>query len=270
MATPNQLTRMANKQVRRAFRAHKYQKEETQRRVDRYDAIDDKTPIQYQIRQNYYNLLYVGELVENNLVDQWRRMRLWSTNFGMPLAPEDDLTVLAPLNLRYLMATNNELTSDQEDNYVLVEDLFTPPNSGKNRFERLLEMTDALADFGNVFEQRMNWFADQWDLTANGPRKNQVIAIFEQAARDAGALQGFVAGMIKDIRDEKGEDDTTVPELRLRARLSNRRSVVAGGLYAIKRGTTTATGLPAGPEPDEVDPDINTARDEPAMATDVV
>ena len=269
MATPLVRTRRANKEVRRAYRCHKYHKEEAQRRVNRYNDIPDKTPIQYQIRQHYYTLLGLGEAIQINLEDQWRRMRLWSTEYGMPLAPEEDLSSLAPLNLRKVMVTNNVLDDTQVDNYVLVEDLFTPPNSGKNRFERLLEMVDALADFGSIYERRMQWFADEW-ATATTPRANQAVGIFEQAVRDAGALQGYVSRMAKEIRDDKGEGETTVPELRLRARFVNREPAIAGGLYAIKRGTTTATGLPAGPEPDEVDPDIDIARDEPDMATDVV
>lgn len=267
MATPAQNARRMKREIRDWYRVHKFLVEKVEERANR--PFPPPGTARREIVILYKELDFYNKLTQNGFQDLWRKLNLWGNSFpGVP----DDLYP-APLDgpkirLRRVMATNNLLTDTQRDNYVVVNETWKEDGGGSNKWERLIEICDALVDNTICLIERFNDWVDVWDAQGSAPREKQVQAILIEATEDLAALRNQVARTLIKARDKKNETEGTVPELRLRNRIAQRRNATLQGIWAINRGATTATGLPAGPEPDEFDPDVDTVRDEPPMGTD--
>ncbi len=267
----NEMTRKMARETRQAFRCHAHIKDTVQARAYQ-EPPEGSGQAAINIKANY-GLMYVfNGLTVDKLNSMWRQLELWADRHaGIPQRFVEPLG--GKIRLRRMMACKNVLTDEQNNTYVVVPEEFTAVGVGLNRYERFFELLDAYQDWVVVFTRRLNWWQDEWALQGATPRENQVIAILNQTTTRLGSLSAELADLTILTRDQKG-DATAVEELRVRARFTKPRRLLAGGLHAINRGVTTTAGvtggnpLAAGPEPDEFDPDVETVRDEPALGTD--
>ena len=264
MATPQQMTRKMKREIYQFYRVMQHSKNVCQNR----GSGEEEDPRNREIRDNYAELLFYHILLEQRLEEMRRKLELWADNTaGTPQV--FDGAFGSRIRLRKMLATTNELTDTQVDNYTVTDENWTTPGGGKNRYERFWEVLDAITHNTTLVTRRMNWWQDEWALQGSSPRENQVMAILAEEEQAAGLLRSVLADIGVRCRDQKGETETSVPELRFRNRFLKRRNAISGGIYSINQGVTTVE-LGGTVEPNEFDPDVDTPRDEPDLATDVV
>ena len=207
-------------------------------------------------------------LLEERFEKFWEKMKKWSNLYSMPLRFEDPLT--GKIRLVKMMMTTNELTNNQVDNYDVVDESFKDDG---NKYERFLNYLDALIEFCACINRRLRWWQNEWDNQGSNDREKDVVAILTEDAAGFKLAESVLGDLLVKTKEHKG-NATSVPELRLRRRYNQPRQRIQGGIYAINRTVTTTAGVPGGQpltgtiDPNEIDFDINVARDEPDMGLD--
>lgn len=232
-------------------------------------------PRDAEIRRNYRDIFFYLGLTEDRYKAMFRLLDKWSKRHSLPERFETPPN--RKIRLKAMMADDSAdgLSDAQVDGYVLVEEDFTPAGGALNKYERFFEVLDAVMRHTNVLAFRFDFWIDWWDQQGNSPRERQVMAILNENRNSVITLTALLNDIAVKTRDEKGEDDVTVPELPLRTRNIKRRGKITGGLYAINLGTTTTVNpsggapLGAGIDPNEYEPDIEHVRDNPPLGVDV-
>ncbi len=226
------------------------------------------------IRANYREIYFYLNIADDRVKRMFRLLDKWTKRHRLPErfeTPPDRL-----IRLKAMMADDSAdgLSNSQVDNYVLVEEDFTGKGQGLNKYERFFEVHDAVIRHTNILSFRLDFWIDWWDQQGNSPRERQAMGILNEYSNSVVALTALLNDITIRTRDEKGEDDVSVPELPLRTRNIKRRGKITGGLYPINLGTTTTENpsggapLGAGIDPNEYEPDINQVRDDPPLGTD--
>ena len=262
--TPAQKTRKMAREIKQFYRVYLHVEDVCRRRANR----SAENQPDRDIRGQYQLMAFYNTLLVDRLQVMWEKLEQWADKFPVPQQFDTPLNVETRIRLRKMMTTNNVLEDDQVDNYTVVAEPWTGPGEGLNRYERLFEVIDALADHSTIFTRRLNWWINEWEAQGSAPRERQVMSILCEEQDAIGVLRSVLADITIDVRNQKGETETTVDELRTRNRLLKRRANVAGGIQAVNRGVGIAE-LGGTTIPDEYEPDIDTVRDEPPLGTDI-
>ncbi len=265
MATPAQMTRKLAREIKQAYKIHQHFKDRAEHKAQAGEGSGQKAAY---IKGYYMELTQYNWLLEDRFNKIWEKLRIWSNLYGMPLRFENPLS--GKIRLNKMMMTTNELTNDQVDNYVVVNENFKDDG---NKYERFLFYLDCLIEFCAGVNRRLRYWQQQWDDQGSNDREKDIAALLAEDAAGFKLAESVLGDLLVKSKEHKGNAES-VPELRLRRRYNQPRARIQGGIYAINRGVTTTAGVPGGDpltgviEPDEIDFDINVARDEPPMGTD--
>ncbi len=237
------------------------------------------SPRDTEIRANYREMYFYLGLTDDRMKQVYRLLYKWTQRHGFPSGVQDryEQPPQGKIRLIRMMADDSAdgLSNAQVDNYVVVEEEFTGKGQGLNKYERFFEVHDAVIRHTNVLAFRLDFWIEWWDGQGNSPRERQVMGILTEARNSVITLTSLLNDITIRTRDQKGEDDTSVPELPLRTRNTKRRAKLTGGIYAINAETTTTEnpsgGAPLGTgiDPVEWEPDVKQVRDDPPLGTDV-
>lgn len=268
---PNQATRKLARELRDWDGIAQYHQDTCQNR----GYGEPSGPRDAEIRANYREIYFYLGLTEDRVKQMFRLLDKWTKRHALPERFEQPPG--KKIRLKAMMADDSAdgLSNTQVDNYVLVEEEFTSKGAGLNKYERFFEVHNAVIRHTNVLAFRLDFWIDFWDQQGNSPRERQVMSILNENRNSVITLTALLNDITIRTRDQKGEDDTSVPELPLRTRNIKRRGKLTGGIYAINLGTTTTENpsggapLGAGIDPNEYEPDIDQVRDDPPLGTDV-
>lgn len=263
MANPSQDTPLMAREITHVAQVQKYHQATIQARV-----FEPATTFgELTVRNLYFDLLGLNEIFRQRLIEMWRRMELWADSH--PAVPQEftaDLSAVSARNIKRMLATTNKISDSRIDSYVRQDDPFADAVAEPNKVKRFLEVCSAIADLGTLFTLRLDHWVDEWEQGAPSDQNAEIVTILKAEFDASSILRAFVADALYDLREAKGQTELVVPELRSRGRAVVRGNKISGGIYDVPRGQGDT--VPGNPSPNEIDYDIDIARDEPTLATD--